>query len=326
MAVVEAILLEVRLQRDRASPSLLLVCGFILGLYVLGRNHTDGALHFWRGFSSAEQCSILLTSSAHNLNTGYRSTLRLVAKLSFIGRACHFPFNFVQDLDKCHMVLLPWSNVARTLRQAWSTTDPAACVWKGVLSPVRRGGGGVHVPVLFKWRWIRLELEGLTALKWEIMWFVWSRYASRALMFLGAILCSCMSIVVLWSEMSVSPIFRLQSADAQRGSLLLSWVCLGAKVPPSCVIQDRLPYAWETPYFVTSAVQNIIILHLFYLCGVAHFSLTRMRLFGLYEVVPGETGPASCWLHHVGSEIMRALTDLHIRCWQTRSVFSSMLT
>jgi hypothetical protein len=194
------------------------------------------------------------------------------------------------------LALLPWSNVWKTLREAWNTIDPAACRWKGVISPVRRGGGGVHVPVLFKWRWLRLELEGVMALKWEILWFVWSRYASRALMFLGAILCSIMSMVVLWSELSVSPIFRRQSGDAQRGSLILHWVCMGAKIPPSCLVQERLPYSWETPYAVTSNVQNIIILHLFYLCGVAHFSLTRMRLFGLYEVVPGETGNTSCTL------------------------------
>ena len=134
---------------------------------------------------------------------------------------------------------------------------------------------------------------------------MWHRYVSRALNFLGAILCSVMSVMVLWSEFSVSPILGfvgLSVADAQRGSVLLYWVCLGAKVPPSCLTQERAPYAWETPFFVTSAVQNIIILHLFYLCGVAHFALTRMKVFGLYEVVPGETGAAADAARHGGSQ------------------------
>eukprot|EP00291_Cryptomonas_curvata_P027267 CAMPEP_0172161190 /NCGR_PEP_ID=MMETSP1050-20130122/5985_1 /TAXON_ID=233186 /ORGANISM="Cryptomonas curvata, Strain CCAP979/52" /LENGTH=386 /DNA_ID=CAMNT_0012831055 /DNA_START=475 /DNA_END=1632 /DNA_ORIENTATION=+ len=30
----------------------------------------------------------------------------------------------LEDLDKCHLALLPWGNVGRTLREAWSCTDP----------------------------------------------------------------------------------------------------------------------------------------------------------------------------------------------------------
>jgi hypothetical protein len=83
-----------------------------------------------------------------------------------------------QDLDKCHMALLPWPNVFRTLKEAWVAADADACVWRGVLSPVRRGGGGVHVPVVFKWRGFKAELDGPWALKWEILWFVWARCAA----------------------------------------------------------------------------------------------------------------------------------------------------
>ena len=103
-------------------------------------------------------------------------------------------------------------------------------------------------------------------------------------------MCCVFSLLVLWSEVSVAPWMGLQFGDAQKGSVLLYSVCLGVSVPPSCIHEDRIADDGQTPYYVSSTVQNIIILHLFYLCGVAHFSLTRMRLFGLYEVVPGETG------------------------------------
>jgi hypothetical protein len=40
-------------------------------------------------------------------------------------------------------------------------------------------------------------------------------------------------------------------------------------------------------------VQLIIIAHLVYFMNICHFSLQRLRLWKLYEVVPGETDAKS---------------------------------
>lgn len=178
----------------------------------------------------------------------------------------------MEDVKHCHDKILPLRNVLKTLRETWNTPEGETPEWKGILSPVKKPFTGKH------------------AAKLEVIYFVYMVYIRSFLCITGSIACAALSVAILISESSMSVLLGAgKYSTSERGSLLLDMVCERAAVPPQCTQEYEQRILNDAETLVYSDVQWVVILHLFYMITVCYWALLRVRLFGIYEVVPGET-------------------------------------
>mmetsp|Transcript_12769 Transcript_12769/g.31348 ORF Transcript_12769/g.31348 Transcript_12769/m.31348 type:complete len:633 (+) Transcript_12769:37-1935(+) len=179
---------------------------------------------------------------------------------------------FLQDLQECQDDLAPMKNTATRLFNAFTNNDNTiATGWDGLSSAVRQKYTGEH--------WLKLEVAH----------YVVRTFVEPALKMVFAVGCMFASGVVLWTEFVVLPGMGDLFMDAQEGSLLLYSVCAEASTPPGCFKDGIPPQPWQHPWRVQTEVQWTIWAHLFFICSILHFALVRLKLFSIYEVVPGET-------------------------------------
>ncbi|EKX36326.1 hypothetical protein GUITHDRAFT_145891 [Guillardia theta CCMP2712] len=178
----------------------------------------------------------------------------------------------LQDLQRTHEDLMPWSGVLHNLSRAFFHSDKGPEGWAGLKCPVRH------------------QYEGMYALQKEVVWFIFTMYVFPLLRMLAAVLCALFGLAVLFSQVSLFPFIPKVSMPGD-GSLLLLHVCSRATLPPNCIQEDTDLSTWRlwVPFRVTRDVQVPIFMHLFFICGIVYFTLLRIRLFSLYEVVIGET-------------------------------------
>mmetsp|Transcript_9029 Transcript_9029/g.30108 ORF Transcript_9029/g.30108 Transcript_9029/m.30108 type:complete len:905 (-) Transcript_9029:93-2807(-) len=205
---------------------------------------------------------VAFKTELHHLNKRYRRAKRKfdLAVVSAI---------LLEDVVATYQALLPWKAMQHTLWNAFLEKEEEDA-WRGVESPVKKS---------FQGRWAR---------RLEVLWFLNNMFVVRFVKVVSSLLCGFLSICMLWSELSVAPWIRDYFSEPQQGSLLLHQVCWASKLPPSCRSSDSTPTP-QDPFSIEPSVQVIIICHLLYFMRICHFSLTRLRLWKLYEVIPGET-------------------------------------
>ena len=181
----------------------------------------------------------------------------------------------IQDLDRAHEDLLPWSCVWQNLRQAFVHEDRSETGWNGLRSPVRA------------------QFEGPHAIRWEVAWFVGRTYVLPFVRQVLAIICCIGALAILQSQMAIFPGF-----PAKTGLLLLH-LCSRGALKPNCIDEGQDVSSWTSwePYKVLPGFQVNIGFHLFFICGIMTFVLLRLRIFSFYEIVIGETDSASLLLN-----------------------------
>ena len=180
---------------------------------------------------------------------------------------------FLQDVKSARDDFESFGSMRKHLWRAFKYGDTSdATGWSGLKCPVRKQHAGPY--------WLQLEAVD----------FFWMAVVSPTAMLFASFACAVASLMLLWTELSVFPSIRELFEDSQKGSLLLYHVCTGAATPPGCFEEGGgLPQPWVVMWEVRTWVQWIIIMHLFFECGILYFSLMRLKIFSIYEVVVGET-------------------------------------
>ena len=197
----------------------------------------------------------------------------------------------LEDVETAYKKLLAGGSMLSTLYAAFTAPGGVTGgrgednLWQGVESPVR------------------IPFTGRYGLKFEVLWLVWHALLERPVKMAAAVLSVALAVSFLWSEMSVAPWVRGFFSGPQQGSLLLSQVCWSSTLPPCQVPLEvsatnftRVSEGVEGivgKYYVSATVQVILVCHLLFFLRICDFSLQRLRLWKLYEVVSGETDAKS---------------------------------